>query len=149
MPAARSSCRAAVGSPLRLAGALTCAFLLAGCLKTPDRFAATTLDVKVNPPASFELEGKPFCFAGSNNYYPIFKPQPVVDDLFLAAKALDMRVMRVWGMLDRGSLDGSVPNSDPDGGDKEGVYFQYWDPLAKAPAYNDGPQGLERLDYVL
>jgi len=149
MPAARSHFPAAGGSPLHRACALVCAFVLAGCLKTPDRFAATTLDVKVNPPATFELEGKPFCFAGSNNYYPIFKPQPVVDDLFLAAKALDMRVMRVWGMLDRGSLDGSVRNSDPDGGDKEGVYFQYWDPATKAPAFNDGPQGLERLDYVL
>jgi len=42
-----------------------------------------------------------------------------------------------------------VPNSDPDGGDKQGVYFQYWDPVKKAPAYNDGPNGLERLDYVL
>ena len=120
-----------------------------GCLKTPDRFAASTLDVKVNPPPTFELDGQPFCFAGSNNYYPIFKPRPVVDDLFLAARALDMRVMRVWGMMDRGSLDGSVPNSDPDGGEKEGVYFQYWDPAAKAPAYNDGETGMERLDYVL
>ena len=57
--------------------------------------------------------------------------------------------MRVWAMMDRGSLDGSVPNADPDGGDKQGVYFQYWDPVKKAPAYNDGPNGLERLDYVL
>ena len=36
-----------------------------------------------------------------------------------------------------------------DGGEKQGVYFQYWDPVKKAPAYNDGPNGLERLDYVL
>ena len=76
-----------------------------GCLKTPDRYAASTLDVKVNPPASFELDGQPFCFAGSNNYYPLMKPRPVVDDLFEAAVALDMRVMRIWGMMDRGSLD--------------------------------------------
>jgi len=37
---------------------------LSGCLKTPDRFAQSTLDVKVNPPANFELEGEPFCFVG-------------------------------------------------------------------------------------
>jgi mannan endo-1,4-beta-mannosidase len=123
--------------------------LATGCLKTPDRFAATTLDVEVNPPASFEVDGAPLCFGGSNNYYPIFKPRPVVDDLFEAAVALDMKVMRVWGMMDRGSLDGSVPNADPNGGDKQGVYFQYWDPVKKAPAYNDGANGLERLDYVL
>jgi len=149
MPAAAPVSRASGGRSLRAAAAALCAFLLGGCLKTPDRYAATTLDVKVNPPASFELEGKPFCFGGSNNYYPIFKPRPVVDDLFLAAKALDMRVMRVWAMMDRGSLDGKVANSDPNNSDKEGVYFQYWDPARKAPAYNDGPQGLERLDYVL
>ena len=119
------------------------------CLKTPDRHVAAALDPNMNPPATFELEGKPFCFAGSNNYYLIFKPRPVVDDLLLAAKALDFRVLRVWAMMDRGSLDGSVPNADPHGGDKQGVYFQYWDPVKKAPAYNDGPDGLERLDYVV
>ncbi len=107
-----------------------------------------SLSSKENPPANFELDGKPFCFAGSNNYYPIFKPKPVVDDLFEAARALDLRVMRVWGMLDRGSLDGSVPNADGEG-HKQGVYFQYWDPIAKKPAYNDGEDGLVRLDYVL
>jgi mannan endo-1,4-beta-mannosidase len=147
--AAASLSRVARGRSLGRAAAATCAVLLGGCLKTPARDAASALDVTVHPPASFELEGKPFCFGGSNNYYAIFKPRPVVDDLFLAAKALDMRVMRVWGMLDRGSLDGKVASADPDGGDKEGVYFQYWDPAKKAPAYNDGPQGLERLDYVL
>jgi mannan endo-1,4-beta-mannosidase len=120
-----------------------------GCLKTPDLHVAGTLDVTKNPPATFELDGKPFCFAGSNNYYPLFMPRPVVDDLFHATVALDMRVMRIWAMMDRGSLDGSVPNTDPDGGDKRGVYFQYWDPVAKKPRYNDGPDGLQRLDYVL
>jgi mannan endo-1,4-beta-mannosidase len=125
------------------------AWLSAGCLRTPDRYVASTLDVKQNPPATFEVDGKPYCFAGSNNYYLIFKPRPVVDDLLVAAKELDFRVLRVWAMMDRGSLDGSVPNADPNGGDKQGVYFQYWDPAKKAPAYNDGPDGLERLDYVV
>lgn len=135
--------------PLGAAALALCACLLGGCVKTPERAAVSTPDGKIAPPASFVLEGKPFCFGGSSNYYAIYKPRPVVDDLLLAAKALDLRVMRVWGMMDRGSLDGKVPSSDPDGGDKEGVYFQYWDPVKQAPAYNDGPQGLERLDYVL
>ncbi len=131
-------------------GAVVCAALLASaCLRAPARPAASTLDARVKPAATFELEGKPFCFAGSNDYYPIFKPRPVVDDLFADARALGFRVMRVWGMLDRGSLDGSVPDADPDGGAKEGVYFQYWDPVKKAPAYNDGETGLQHLDYVL
>jgi mannan endo-1,4-beta-mannosidase len=128
---------------------LLAAILAPGCVKTPQPLVAPTLDVQANPPATFEVDGAPLCFGGSNNYYPIFKPRPVVDDLFEAAVALDMKVMRVWGMMDRGSLDGSVPNADPNGGDKQGVYFQYWDPVKKAPAYNDGENGLERLDYVL
>lgn len=131
-----------------LAAVFALGLLASGCLKTPDRYAASTLDVTVNPPATFELDGQPFCFAGSNNYYPIFKPRPVVDDLFDAAKTLNFRVMRVWGMLDRGSLDGTVKNTDGEG-HKQDVYFQYWDTENRRPAYNDGENGLERLDYVL
>jgi mannan endo-1,4-beta-mannosidase len=124
------------------------AALSLGCLNAPQPSAQTALDLQRNPPATFAVDGKPFCFAGSNNYYPIFKSKPVVDDLFDAAHALDLKVMRVWGMLDRGSLDGSMPNADGEGS-KDGVYFQYWDPTAQRPAYNDGENGLERLDYVL
>ena len=137
--------RSAIWRGWCVAGAL----LAAACVKAP------VLPVQApNPPPknqlpAFEVDGAPFCFAGANNYYPIYKPRPVVDDLFAAARALDLRVLRVWGMLDRGSLDGSVPNADPGGGDKEGVYFQAWDPAKKEPVYNDGPNGLERLDYVL
>jgi mannan endo-1,4-beta-mannosidase len=134
--------------PSRLAPLVCGAVLSWGCVKTPDRYVGSTLDLQRNPPASFAVDGKPFCFAGSNNYYPIFKPKPVVDDLFDAARALDLKVMRVWGMLDRGSLDGSVPNADGVG-EKDGVYFQYWDPAQNRPAYNDGANGLARLDYVL
>lgn len=136
------------GPSFALAGLVVCAALQVACLKTPARYVQSPLKVKEAPPATFELDGKPFCFAGSNNYYPIFKPKPVVDDLFDAARALDLKVMRVWGMLDRGSLDGSVPNADGEG-HKQGVYFQYWDPVAQRPAYNDGEDGLVRLDYVL
>lgn len=128
--------------------------LAVACVKSPARSVVSPVGSAVvaspaSPVSGFELDGRPFCFAGASNYYPIYKPRPVVDDLFAAVRALDFRVLRVWGMLDRGSLDGSVPNADPDGPDKEGVYFQYWDPAKGAPAYNDGANGLERLDYVL
>ncbi len=136
------------GSSSPAALALCAAALSLGCLKTPAPAPQSALDVTRNPPASFVVDGKPFCFAGSNNYYPIFKPKPVVDDLFDAAHGLGLKVMRVWGMLDRGSLDGSVPNADGEGS-KDGVYFQYWDPTQRRPAYNDGENGLQRLDYVL
>lgn len=100
------------------------------------------------PSAYFELEGKPFCFSGTNNYYLIFKSKKMVDDVFRQMIALDLKVMRFWGYLDIGSLDGSVRHVDGDG-HKENVYFQYWDKETGAPAYHEGPNGLERLDYVL
>jgi mannan endo-1,4-beta-mannosidase len=117
-----------------------------GCALPQPR--STPSNSELGPPVTFEVDGKPFCFSGSNNYYPIYKPKPVVDDLFEAARALGLKVMRIWGMLDRGSLDGSVPNTDGEG-HKDGVYFQYWDPAQQRPAYNDGDDGLRRLDYVL
>lgn len=128
---------------------LVCSLLLApalcvGCARPRAQVPHTTLE----PVPGFEVDGKPFCFAGSNNYYAIYKPRPMVDALFDAARKLDLRVMRIWGMLDRGSLDGSVPNADGSG-DKDGVYFQYWDSAQKRPAYNDGENGLQRLDYAL
>lgn len=119
------------------------ALLCAGCARAGARAPNASASA-----VGFELEGKPFCFAGSNNYYAIYKPKPAVDDLLDSARSLGLKVVRVWGMLDRGSLDGTVPNADG-AGHKDGVYFQYWDPAARQPAYNDGPDGLERLDYVL
>jgi mannan endo-1,4-beta-mannosidase len=90
------------------------------------------------------LDGRPFRFNGSNNYYPIFKSQLMVDALFEKAADSNFDVMRVWGALDIGNADGS---NSVDGGPKEGVYFQYWN--GTEPAINPGSDGLERLDYVI
>jgi mannan endo-1,4-beta-mannosidase len=94
--------------------------------------------------ANLVMNGSAFHIAGSNNYYPIFKSKLMVDALFDKAAASGFNVMRVWGMLDIGNEDGS---NSVGGGPKEGVYFQYWD--GTAPAYNDGANGLERLDYII
>jgi mannan endo-1,4-beta-mannosidase len=91
------------------------------------------------------LHGRPFRFAGANNYYLMYKSQYMVDDVLETAAANNFRVLRTWGSLDIGTLDGSPPTSIH--GIQEGVYFQYWD--GDGPAYNDGPDGLEHLDYVV
>ncbi len=97
----------------------------------------------------FILDGKPFCFSGTNNYYLPWKSTKMCDDVLLTAKEMNLTVMRTWGNQERGSLDGSVPNTDGDG-TKEGVYYQYWDKEKQRPAYNDDDKtGLGRLDYVL
>jgi mannan endo-1,4-beta-mannosidase len=96
----------------------------------------------------FVLEGKPFCFQGTNNYYLSFKSKAAALDVLEAAKDLGLPVLRTWAFLDKGSLDESIKSIHESGASGE-VYFQYWDPERGAPAYNDGPSGLERLDFVL
>jgi mannan endo-1,4-beta-mannosidase len=119
-------------------------------LKTPDRYAQSTLDVDINPPAIFEVQGEPFCFAGANNYYLAYKPKRMVDDALTSARDLGFPVMRMWGFIDIGSLDKTVKAIDAESdGKKDGVYFQSWDPVARRPVYNDGDDGLRHLDYAM
>ncbi len=89
------------------------------------------------------LNGKTFRFGGTNNYYLMYKSPLMVDDVFADAKAAGFTVLRTWGFLDIGNSDGS--NSIR--GKADNIYFQYWD--GDSPAYNDGPDGLQKLDYVL
>lgn len=143
--------------------------LQAGCLRkspgaqSPDALAAQSPAAELlavqptnTPSGVFLSEGRPFCFAGSNNYYLTYKDKVMVDDVFAQAKALGLQVLRTWAFEDRGSLDDSVPSIEHNQweppGTKQGVYFQYFDTKAKAPAYNEGAEqddGLRRLDYVL
>jgi mannan endo-1,4-beta-mannosidase len=87
--------------------------------------------------------GQPFRVAGASNYYLMYKSRVMVDDVLETAAASGFNVVRMWGALDIGNQDGSGSIR----GKQEGVYFQYWD--GTAPAYNDGPDGLEHLDYVI
>lgn len=96
----------------------------------------------------FTLNDQPFYFAGANNYYLIYKSEYMINSVLDLALAMGLKVIRTWAFLDRGSLDGTVPDVDPPG-DKDGVYFQYWDPARGAPVFNDGPNGLQRLDFVV
>lgn len=89
------------------------------------------------------LNGKDFRFAGSNNYYLMYRSPAMVDDVFADAAGAGFTVLRTWGFLDIGAQDdtGSVHHKE------NGVYFQYWD--GAKPAYNDGADGLQHLDQVI
>ncbi|MCI0396853.1 MAG: cellulase family glycosylhydrolase [Chloroflexi bacterium] len=93
--------------------------------------------------AELRLHGRVFRFAGTNNYYLMYKSQFMVDDVLETAAANGFTVLRTWGFLDIGNQDGS--NSVH--GKADGVYFHYWD--GNGPAFNDGADGLEHLDYVV
>src|SRR6478609_2423909 len=120
----------------------------AGCAGPQAPGAHSALEVAANPPANFELDGKAFCFVGANNYYLAYAPHPMVDDVLESARAMGVKVVRTWGFIDRGSLDGSVRSIDGDG-TKRGFYFQAWDPREQRAIFNDGPSGLSGLDYAL
>lgn len=132
-----------------------------GCLRTQQAAVSPARPVKPlaerefapvvlsdEPAATFVLDGRPMCFAGGNNYYLTWKSRVMIDSALKNAQKMGLTVMRQWGHLDMGSLDGTVPHLKADG-KKEGVYFQYWDTSNNRPAYNDGPDGLQRLDYLL
>jgi mannan endo-1,4-beta-mannosidase len=93
--------------------------------------------------ADFRLAGKRFEFNGSNNYYLMYQPPVMVDDVFADAAGAGFTTIRTWGWLDIGNADGSNSVHHKE----NGVYFQFWD--GSRPAYNDGADGLPHLDYVL
>jgi mannan endo-1,4-beta-mannosidase len=89
------------------------------------------------------LNGKEFRFGGTNNYYLMYMSQFMVDDVIDTAAAQGFTVLRTWGNLEIGNQDGSNSIN----GKSNGVYFQYWN--GTAPAYNDGADGMQKLDYVI
>jgi mannan endo-1,4-beta-mannosidase len=82
--------------------------------------------------ADLRLDGRTFRFAGSNNYYLMYNSPAMVDDVFGDAAAAGFNVLRTWGFMET---------------QQNGVSFQSFD--GTRPVYNDGPDGLQRLDYVL
>src|SRR3954454_17237104 len=50
--------------------------------------------------SDLKLNGKPFKFYGSNNYYLMYKSRLMVDDVFGDAQAAGFTVLRTWGWLD-------------------------------------------------
>lgn len=86
--------------------------------------------------SDLRLGNEKFRFAGTNNYYLMYKSRKMVDAVLEKAAANDLSVVRTWGFLDIGK-DGPA----------DGVYFQSWG--GTKPVYNDGPNGLERMDYIV
>ena len=99
----------------------------------------------------FMLNGQPFYFAGTNNYYLGYVSNFMVDNVFEDMVAMNLKVVRTWGFIDVGTLnpDGSLSDNVDGEGHKNGVYYHYWDPDANAPAINEGENGLQNLDYVI
>lgn len=128
---------------------ICCSGLLAACSNQPT--PSTLEPAKADKHTGFvtrqgsdlKLGNKKFQFAGTNNYYLMYKSRTMVDAVLQKAAANNLNVVRTWGWLDIGNQDGSNSIQGP----SDGVYFQYWD--GTKPAYNDGPNGMERMDYII
>lgn len=105
----------------------------------------------------FMLDGSPFYYAGTNCYYLTFKSQEAVDNVFKDAEAMGLKVIRVWGNLDVGVKTGTTDtngyqvftNNNDGSGEKDGIYFQYFDKALGKPVTNFGEDGVKKLDYAL
>lgn len=91
------------------------------------------------------LHGEPFRYAGTNAYTLMFESQAGVDMHLKTAAEAEMTVVRAWAFYDTGTPDGRLTVE----GNRRGIYFQYWDEEAGRPAIHEGPDGIERLDYML
>lgn len=105
----------------------------------------------------FMLDGKPFDVAGVNNHYLTFGSPAEVTRVLDDAVAMNANVVRTFIQPVIGSLDGTtVPTiwrwrkraTSADLG-THGVYMLYWDTENSRMAINDGPDGLQRLDYLI
>lgn len=68
----------------------------------------------------FKLNGKDFYFAGTNNYYFHYKSKKMVDDVFEDMKAMNLKVIRIWGFLDGTPQENSVMQPRPGVFDESG-----------------------------
>jgi mannan endo-1,4-beta-mannosidase len=55
--------------------------------------------------STLKLDGKPFRFGGTNNYYLFYSSRAMVDDVFADAQAAGFDVMRTWAFGLIGNAD--------------------------------------------
>lgn len=103
------------------------------CLLIPVQGASAADGFVTRSGAALTVDGAPYRFTGTNMYYLPYSSNDMIDRSLDAARDNAYNVVRTWGFQD----------SDV----QEGIWFQSWN--GSAPVYNDGPTGLQRLDYVI
>ena len=105
---------------------------------------------------AFVLDGQVFRVAGANNHYLAFGSRDEIIRVLDSAKAMGVNVVRTFLQPVVGSLDGKVPTiwnwrSDAESSamGAKGRHVLYWDAAARKMAFDDGPDGLGRFDFVV
>ncbi|KAF9270296.1 glycoside hydrolase [Marasmius fiardii PR-910] len=127
---------------LLLVGLLQASVISAGD-QVPQGFATTNGD-------RFEVDGKPFAFVGANSYVhsllsrqwlPLLTSKEDVGNTFKEMRSAGVKVLRTWGF-------NAINASELGYAHQSGLtYYQVWN--SSEWILNDGPQGLQRLDYVV
>jgi mannan endo-1,4-beta-mannosidase len=95
--------------------------------------------------SQFSLDGQTFRVAGANNYYLGFESDQMVAAVLELASQIGLNALRIWAFLDCGA---AAPGNAPSNA-KDGVFFHYQNSATGDPDFNDGPNGLERLDRTI
>ncbi|HEX6469908.1 MAG TPA: cellulose binding domain-containing protein [Streptosporangiaceae bacterium] len=96
--------------------------------------------------AGFVLDGKPFRYGGTNNYYLHYTSQLMVDDVFNDAQAMGLTVLRAWTFLECGGDKPNAAGACSQGADH---WMQRWSSASNGVVYNTGANGLQALDRMI
>jgi mannan endo-1,4-beta-mannosidase len=105
----------------------------------------------------FFLDGKPLFVAGVNNHYLTFGSKAEVERVLDDAVAMHATVVRTFIQPVIGSLDGVTQPTiwdwkrlaqSSDLG-VHGNYLIYWDPSRNGMAFNEAPNGMQKLDFLV
>ena len=104
----------------------------------------------------FELAGRPFRVTGVNNHYLTYASKSEVTRVLDAAVAMHANVVRTFLQPVIGSLDGATPTiwdwksrSDASDLGVNGAYLLYWDSAKSEMAVNTGPNGFQKIDFLI
>ncbi|HEX7882943.1 MAG TPA: cellulase family glycosylhydrolase [Afipia sp.] len=104
----------------------------------------------------FTANGKPFFVTGVNNHYLTFGSQQEVTRVLDDAVAMGANVVRTFLQPVIGSLDGSMATIwqwrvEADASDLgvKGTYLIYWDDREGGMAFNDGANGMQKVDFLI
>jgi mannan endo-1,4-beta-mannosidase len=105
----------------------------------------------------FVLDGKPLFIAGVNNHYLTFGSSSEVVRVLDDAAAMGANVVRTFIQPVIGSPDGGAPRTIWDWRKRanssdlgvHGTYLIYWDASRNAMALHEGPNGMQKLDFLV